>query len=704
MTTASTLPEIIDLFAGLASHLKTLNQNQNKEEEEVTAALDLSISKLNQTLNLNDNSRGRVLDTALSLMCFKAPQVFDTVIEYSVKTIVSVLSASVGCKVWRFQNQEVLLIGSSITCGDCFELIQVCTEILGKLEGHGMLSNLLSRAVVRVAVSVPTYNSLLPLTPILDAKSIHGNNTVFLKLLTHLPKEFSLKNQEIPLRLLIWYLHPSTLKSDIVKILQVTMERPFLCLEKEFSERMEWQSVLICLVVSPTMFLETRALLHNWFLITGLASVLELLIELVSLILDVVSRPTYWGLPVELGSELPFSKAYFPYQCQLLPTLAGPLSTENFLNLIHGTSRPVYHASKKFDPAINSSEMKGATIDHKSICRALAIDFPDWFYFASSLMFAEESFQDIFQSKCTSGKSTIEQKHKMESPPYATAAAMYIAWILNPVSKSHQNFLVDCLTKLSESWTLKQLCSVSPDRDTAGYWKKLKKSKCHDKDCNLVKEHDCQTVRLWLRELQNLYKMYLNKTMNSSACFDGKASSGEIVYFRKIPLGILIGCSSQINEGGCELLLHYAATGKILQSRETRSARLKELKFCYDGQEVSAAMMDECNKEEAIAGACTVFRLTNIAESMATSMFEMEESELEFVLRMKVRACSYLTKCVKRLIQLNIEQNGVSMLMGLYSRLVQWRHKGREVLHFQNDLDDVISGLSHKISSLGQVL
>lgn len=75
----TTLPEITDLFARLASRLKSLNVTSfsphTAKEELDEAALDLSISKLNQSLNPNGNSRVRVLDTVLSLMCFKAPQV-----------------------------------------------------------------------------------------------------------------------------------------------------------------------------------------------------------------------------------------------------------------------------------------------------------------------------------------------------------------------------------------------------------------------------------------------------------------------------------------------------------------------------------------------------------------------------------------------------------------------------------------------------
>lgn len=69
------LPEITDLFVRLASHLNDASSSHRNGAQEGEEALDLSISKLNMSLNLNDNSRVRVLDTALSLMCFKAPEV-----------------------------------------------------------------------------------------------------------------------------------------------------------------------------------------------------------------------------------------------------------------------------------------------------------------------------------------------------------------------------------------------------------------------------------------------------------------------------------------------------------------------------------------------------------------------------------------------------------------------------------------------------
>lgn len=68
----NTLHEVTELFSILALHLQTLNHVEDDDEEE---SINLSISKLNQSLNLCEDSRVRVLETALSLMCFEAPKV-----------------------------------------------------------------------------------------------------------------------------------------------------------------------------------------------------------------------------------------------------------------------------------------------------------------------------------------------------------------------------------------------------------------------------------------------------------------------------------------------------------------------------------------------------------------------------------------------------------------------------------------------------
>ncbi|KAM1587268.1 hypothetical protein ACFX1X_026788 [Malus domestica] len=673
----TTLPEITDLFARLAIHLKIPNDTsfppRTSKEDLDDAALDLSISELNQSLNPNGDSRVRVLDTVLSLMCFKAPQVFDSEIEYLVNTIAAVLLSSVRCKVFWYPKGEILLIGSSISQRDCGHLIEACADVLEKLEGHGKLSDSILCAIVRVASSASFYRHQL--MPVLGVKSVDAKNTMISKVLCHLPREKFLENNKIPLRLLLWYLDPLILKRDISNILQETMERPFLCLSRKFHESNDWRSIITLLVLSPFMFVEARALLHRWFLVTGLASVLELLIQLVSTTLDVVSRPMFWGISAEVGAKLPFLNAYFPYNQPLLRTLVGPLSYDGLLQLVHNTKDPVPFAQKQLYPTFKPPTVKVATIDHKSIW-SLAINFPDWFYLASALVFSEKSTHDSCHPECILAASKVGKTH--EELPYV-AAARYIAWILSPLGKSHHASLTDCLIKASESLALKQFGSGSHDKEIHGYKKKLKKPK--------LCEEESASIAVWLNGFSNIYTRYCNETSET------KPSCGlnlqKNVLFRRIPLGILLSCPHRINEDECELLLHYAATGRIFQLRETKTTGLKHVKWSSKWHTNSTAWGDECNEKEASAGACLVFSLTDIIESMSASLFETEDAGADFICRVKMQVSKYLIKCIKRLIQLKID-NGNWEVMDLRRRLENWRHQGQEVPELNKDLDDVI--------------
>lgn len=259
----SKLTEVTDLLARIAENLH--NQVPLGDYED---SCDYRISELNRSLNLNEGLKLRVLDTALSLMCFKAPEVFDTVIEHLVKTIVTVLSSSISCNVLRSGKQEVLQIGSTISCHDCLKLIEASVSVLGKIEGHGDRSCSLLYAILRVAASASCFQYILPSMLVLDQKSNNGRSPAVSKLLCYFPEETSLKAHEMPVRLLFWHLDPLILKDDISKILQDSMQRPFLCLYDEFVKRKDWHSILICLVLSPIMFIEVTALLNNWFLMT----------------------------------------------------------------------------------------------------------------------------------------------------------------------------------------------------------------------------------------------------------------------------------------------------------------------------------------------------------------------------------------------------------------------------------------------------
>lgn len=85
------------------------------------------------------------------------------------------------------------------------------------------------------------------------------------------------------------------------------------------------------------------------------------------MILDVISRPTWWGIPLELASELPFSNAYFPCKDHLLRILSGPLVSSSFQQLVQVTSESDSLVCKQFGPISKSSTLKFASVDRKSI-------------------------------------------------------------------------------------------------------------------------------------------------------------------------------------------------------------------------------------------------------------------------------------------------------------------------------------------------
>ncbi|XP_039032652.1 uncharacterized protein LOC120167825 [Hibiscus syriacus] len=333
-------------------------------------------------------------------------------------------------------------------------------------------------------------------------------------------------------------------------------------------------------------------------------------------------------------------------------------------------------------------------------CRALAIDFPDWFYFASVLLFSGKSPQKNFQSKFSLSPK-VREVHDKEL--LSTFAARYIAWILSPTSKSNQDLLVDFFTKISESWALKQF-DLATHSKGATFKKKLKKPKVHNKkeDYSLEKKYDCHIIGIWLDQIETIYLSYAgNTTIDSSASADLNAfnvlSLQQNVLLRRILLGILIGSPVSITEDGCELLLHYAATGKFLRSRETMLARPRHVKQNSERDDLTT-WIEKCGDKDVLAGSFTVFGLTDAVDRISVSFFENEESGLDFIYQVKVKSGKYLMKCIKRLSQLNISEGGVLTLRDLRSRLELWRHQGPEILHVQKDVDDIINDLNQKLS------
>ncbi|KAL0308498.1 UNVERIFIED_CONTAM: hypothetical protein Sradi_5792100 [Sesamum radiatum] len=329
---------------------------------------------------------------------------------------------------------------------------------------------------------------------------------------------------------------------------------------------MEWRSKVICLVLSPSMFVETRALLHGWFLMTGLASVMELQIEFVGQVLDVISRPMWWGISMEVGSKLPFSHAYFPQEYHLLRILAGPISEEYFQNLIDKISAVCSHTGVHSVTSLKKVPSKINKLDHKSMCvayRAMVMNFPGWFFFASMLLFCDNIPVDSFHFRSIPGSIKHYLMHDTEVSS-STAAANVIAWILNPISESDQYLMVDHLVKVSELWTLK-CSSLSESNDIKRvHMKETSRLKLHDKDRITSPELvDGWTVWLWLKEFRDMYIKVFGKGFHLTTSNTKRFSIHQNMLLRRIPLGILLVYANHLNAAGCALLLDYAATGNV---------------------------------------------------------------------------------------------------------------------------------------------
>ncbi|XP_076929958.1 uncharacterized protein LOC143594570 [Bidens hawaiensis] len=277
------------------------------------------------------------------------------------------------------------------------------------------------------------------LTPVLNVQPTEDVVSAISKLVCYMPKEINLDSQGLQMRLTLWYLDPQNLVKDVSQILQDAIGRPFICLNEELYENIECRSIIICLALSPLMFIEMRALLHRWFLLTGLASVLELDVEFVSMVLDVLSRPMRWGLSAEIGSKLPFSYAYFYFKHQLFRILARPLSRDRFLELIHNIEKDVSHSKRKLKHVATTASM----VDHKSTW-AMAMNFPDWFYFASILL-TGASFSD-------GNICVVSEGNQPLTSSFSVNAAWYIAWILDPNDESVCHLLAEKFESLSRAF------------------------------------------------------------------------------------------------------------------------------------------------------------------------------------------------------------------------------------------------------------
>ncbi|XP_042047423.1 uncharacterized protein LOC121793477 [Salvia splendens] len=676
-------PEISSLFAVLASNIRSPDPMTGDE-------ISLAISNLNRSLNPSDAAAVRVLDTTLSLMHFTAPQVHNSVIEFTLKSLVAVLSSSIECKVVRIDKQLDLRVGGLISKSDCANVLEECAHILEKLDGQkGDLCYSLLYNVFRVAALAPCFPHALLSDSTLDAKCRDVNATALANLVRYIPKQCTFKNGEIPLRLLSWHLDPMILKQDVAQVLQEFIKRPFLSLKTEIYDRKDWRSKIICLVISPSIFIETRALLHKWFLMTGLASLMELQSEIVGHVLDIISRPMWWGISMDVGSKLPFSSAYFPYEHQLLRILSGPICQEYFKHLLQKVSSSEYVAGGHLLKTSRKAATNINSVDHKSMW-AMVMNFPCWFSFASMMIFCNTNNISLC-SEPISGylKPCVTHDPEVTSP---AEAVKFIAWFLYPMSESTQRLTVDYLLKLSDLW-LKKCSSLNKCHEVMNVDKEAKKPKSCVKNEIALYELDACAVSRWLKEYRDTYVKLLGEKVGVSTSDTKGFGIHQNLLLRRIPLGILLLHHCHLSTEGCSLLLHYSATGTVQDFSVTQNPRQGRKRWKHDTLRSSLSCIQQCNKAEAIAGCKTVFDITDVADSISHSMCNDEEG-LSFVCQVKMKTCNYLLQCVKRLLEIKLDEDGIRMRRDLRTRIIRWRNQRKDVFQDNKDLDCVCDALN----------
>ncbi|KAM0933540.1 hypothetical protein DsansV1_C35g0229991 [Dioscorea sansibarensis] len=714
MVPMSTLHEITRLFAFLASDLRRSKVGVGAEGDEFVGA----VSALTRSLNPGDECqpRVRVLDAALSLMCFKSPEVCHARIEATVQTIDAVLSSLASCKVIRLSGGcgELLQVGNSISYEDCNKLIRTCGDVFESLEGCDGLSCRLLYAAFKAALSSSHYSSLFPFSSTLCDKNGQGSDgssemkSVVSKLTNLLSEEYCANNHdEVPMRLILWYLDPLILKHDISEILREKIERPFLCLKKELHNRPAWCSITLCLVASPIAFAETRTLLHNWFLLTGLASILEVKAAIVSAVLDVLSKPMGWGLSMEWGLKFPFSYAYFLNVHQdLLSILTGPVSGERFLDLVHHIVMASSSAEKQICPSKSSQSISEhgvfeyTTIAYNSNWTIL-MDFPVWFYYATALMFCQKDSLDSVPSKGMHADAAgSKELHE--------AAVLFISWVLCPLNQVHFDMLVSLLNDMSRLWTFNYLAnsgyeqrpsSDSHNKTSRGKRLRISKVSTYEKS-HTTQPHDSSLIGLWLTE----FKSHCSRFYSIFSEGKPRQSSRQEpnLLLRKVPLGILISCPSDLDERGSELVLHFASTGEIL-NQEGRQKNSN----CHHSYDNYALCYGGIYGNWALDGVCLVLDLMDMMEDISVFLFHCEETRFDFVGHVKGNASSYLLHCVKVLLDLQFElfqsdeSQGGDTLLDLYKRLMHWKDQFKKPFEGLRLLDAFLDNFARRFRFFG---
>lgn len=314
--------------------------------------------------------------------------------------------------------------------------------------------------------------------------------------------------------------------------------------------------------------------------------------------------------------------------------------------------------------------------------------FPCWFYFAAALAFCRKSSQEFV---------LLEFGNDIE---LCQAACMYLSLILNPFDDLSQSILVDCINEMANALS-EQIKVVSESQQihysqthsklSISHGKKIRKPKLLTSETISIAKVglNASTIKILLEEFhcgsakfhENNIAISVDKPKDSV-----RTSFEQLVT--KITLGILLACPDYLDNEGCELLLHYAAVGEILEFKECQINRMEHMgSRSYNNR---GAYADISSSTRWSLGASFILNFLDIVEQITYCMFESEIAQMNYISQIKGKTVGYLVKCTRNIIK---SQQGVEEKVGLVdllSRLVFWKKQGSKDFEGHQNLNDVI--------------
>lgn len=289
------------------------------------------------------------------------------------------------------------------------------------------------------------------------------------------------------------------------------------------------------------------------------------------------------------------------------------------------------------------------------------------------------------------------------------AALYYISWVLCPIGEAHRDMLAENIDELSRSFmTQHKAKSIYEERsfldmnpkNVLSRSKKLKipKANSFEKHRMAPQEVSSLNIGVWLENFNAIHIEVCNENtasnVQSAVTSEQDANMKPNLLLARVPIGILLVSPSYLDELGCEILLHYAATGETMLVKEIR-----KLKDHYGYTDLGVLFHGDPSKW-ALKGACLVLNLLDVIEDMSIMLFDSEDNRIGFVNQMKGKAGRFLIRCLRMLLDhQEIQIDGVAvgdMMLDVHHRLLKWNKLGLGMFEGYKEFDDFVGELSKR--------